>query len=60
MGRPFYGSERDDYDLDWLISNFYYENPNWLTCEPHDNMPIVLIPQTEKSPKTQITKEKYR
>ena len=43
MGRPFYPQEADDPDLDWLISNFLYENPDYLPVEV-GMLPLVLIP----------------
>jgi len=46
MGRPFYPNEADDADLDWLISNFLYERPNYYPVET-DALPLVLIPFKE-------------
>ncbi len=46
MGRPFYPQEADDPDLDWLISNFLYENPDYVPVEV-GMLPLVLIPFRE-------------
>lgn len=43
MGRPFYSYEAEDADLDWLVSNFLYERPEYCPIEV-GLMPIVLIP----------------
>ena len=51
MGRPFYPQEADDPDLDWLISNFLYENPDYVPVEV-GMLPLVLIPFQE--PKVEI------
>lgn len=47
MGRPFYPQEADDPDLDWLISNFLYENPDFIPVEV-GMLPLVLIPFRER------------
>jgi hypothetical protein len=46
MARPFYPQEADDADLDWLISNFLYERPNYIPVEV-GSLPLVLIPYKE-------------
>ena len=46
MGRPFYPYEADDPDLDWLVSNFLYERPNFLPVEA-GMLPLVLLPLAE-------------
>ncbi len=46
MGRPFYSNEVDDPDLDWLVSNFLYERPDFLPVEA-GSLPLVLIPYTD-------------
>ena len=43
MGRPFYPQEADDADLDWLISNFLYENPDYIPVEV-GVLPLILLP----------------
>jgi hypothetical protein len=43
MGRPFYPHEADDPDLDWLVSNFLYERPEFQPVET-GMLPLVLIP----------------
>ncbi len=43
MGRPFYPQEADDPDLDWLVSNFLYERPDYLPVES-GGLPLVLMP----------------
>ncbi len=62
MGRPFYPHEAEDPDLDWLVSNFLYERPDFLPVET-DMLPLVLIPYedgsanertVETSPSTEI------
>jgi len=46
MARPFYPHEADDPDLDWLISNFLYERPNYIPVQV-GMLPLVLIPYRE-------------
>ena len=46
MGRPFYPTEVDDPDLDWLVSNFLYERPDYVPVEA-GSLPLVLIPYTD-------------
>jgi len=48
MGRPFYPSEVDDPDLDWLVSNFLYERPDFLPVET-GSLPLVLIPYYDET-----------
>ena len=43
MARPFYPHEADDPDLDWLVSNFLYERPDYLPVEA-GMLPLMLIP----------------
>lgn len=43
MARPFYPHEADDPDLDWLVSNFLYEKPDYLPVES-GVLPLVLLP----------------
>ena len=47
MGRPFYPHEADDPDLDWLVSNFLYERPDYFPVES-GMLPLVLIPFVEE------------
>ena len=47
MGRPFFPSELDDPDLDWLVSNFLYERPDYVPVET-GSLPLVLLPYTEE------------
>ena len=49
MGRPFYLNEVEDPDLDWLISNFLYERPDFIPVET-DLLPLVLLPYCEQLP----------
>lgn len=46
MARPFYPQEADDPDLDWLVSNFLYERPDFVPVEC-GMLPLVLIPHNE-------------
>ena len=46
MARPFYPHEADDPDLDWLVSNFLYDRPDYLPIES-GLLPLVLIPIQE-------------
>lgn len=48
MGRPFYPTEVDDPDLDWLVSNFLYERPDYLPIEA-GSLPLVLLPFCEEA-----------
>ena len=48
MGRPFYPHEADDPDLDWLVSNFLYERPDFLPVES-GMLPLMLIPYFDES-----------
>lgn len=43
MARPFYPHEADDPDLDWLVSNFLYERPDYYPVDS-GMLPLVLIP----------------
>lgn len=43
MGRPFYPTEVDDPDLDWLVSNFLYERPDYIPIET-GSLPLMLMP----------------
>lgn len=49
MARPFYPQEADDPDLDWLVSNFLYERPEFVPVEC-GSLPLVLIPHHEPKP----------
>lgn len=46
MGRPFYPHEADDPDLDWLVSNFLYERPDFVPIET-GSLPLILLPYIE-------------
>lgn len=48
MARPFFPNEADDPDLDWLVSNFLYERPDYIPVET-GMLPLVLIPYKEAS-----------
>ncbi len=53
MGRPFYPHEAEDPDLDWLVSNFLYERPDYMPVEA-PMLPMLLLPfreGTDKAPK---------
>ena len=43
MARPFYPHEIDDPDIDWLISNFLYERPDYMPVE-FGMSPLILLP----------------
>jgi len=45
--RPFFPHEADDPDLDWLLSNFLQERPNYIPVES-GSLPIVLLPYRGK------------
>ncbi|HMO16982.1 MAG TPA: hypothetical protein PKA63_00735 [Oligoflexia bacterium] len=53
MARPFYPQEADDPDLDWLISNFLYERPDYIPVEV-GSLPLVLIPYRETGIETEL------
>ncbi len=57
MARPFYPNEADDPDLDWLVSNFLYERPDYLPVEA-GMLPLVLIPFTEQENPELLVAEK--
>ena len=46
MARPFFPHEADDPDLDWLVSNFLYERPDYVPVDT-GMLPLVLIPYRE-------------
>ena len=46
MGRPFYPHEAEDPDLDWLVSNFLYERPDYMPVEA-PMLPMLLLPFRE-------------
>lgn len=48
MGRPFYPHEADDPDLDWLVSNFLYERPDFVPIET-GMLPLMLLPYVGES-----------
>lgn len=48
MGRPFYPHEADDPDLDWLVSNFLYERPDFIPIET-GMLPLMLLPYVGES-----------
>lgn len=48
MARAFYPHEADDPDLDWLVSNFLYERPDYLPIES-GMLPLMLIPFKEEA-----------
>lgn len=43
MARPFLPHEADDPDLDWLVSNFLYERPDFFPVEVQ-GLPLLLLP----------------
>ncbi len=47
MARPFYPHEADDPDLDWLVSNFLYERPDYVPVEV-PSLPLLLLPYHEE------------
>ena len=49
MARPFYPHEADDPDLDWLVSNFLFERPDFLPVE-YGMLPLILLPYREDKP----------
>lgn len=52
MGRPFYPHEADDPDLDWLVTNFLYERPDFLPVEV-GMLPLILMPYQEENAEKQ-------
>jgi hypothetical protein len=48
MGRPFYPSEADDPDLDWLVTNFLSERPDFVPVDA-GSLPLILMPHWEES-----------
>lgn len=48
MGRPFYPHEAEDPDLDWLVSNFLYERPNFFPVEV-PMLPLLLLPLADEA-----------
>lgn len=42
MARAFYSHETIDQDLNWLISNFLYERPNYLPVD-HEGACVIFI-----------------
>lgn len=56
MGRPFYPHEADDPDLDWLVSNFLYERPDFLPVES-GMLPLMLIPYFDDSGAYKVPEE---
>jgi len=46
MGRPFYPHEADDPDLDWLVSTFLCERPNFVPVES-PMLPLLLLPSQD-------------
>ena len=56
MARPFYPYEADDPDLDWLISNFLYDRPNFVPVDA-GVLPLVLIPVPDDLPEVPAHRE---
>jgi hypothetical protein len=56
MGRPFYLNEVEDPDLDWLVTNFLYERPDFIPVET-DLLPLVLLPYHEKGDDEVVAEE---
>ncbi len=54
MARPFYPHEADDPDLDWLVSNFLYERPEYMPVET-GILPLVLLPYKEEEQRSAET-----
>ena len=52
MGRPFYPTEVDDPDLDWLVSNFLYDRPDFIPVESGP-LPLMLMPFLDQSQKSE-------
>ena len=48
MARPFFPHEADDPDLDWLVSNFLYERPDYIPVET-GMLPLVLLPYRQNA-----------
>lgn len=48
MARAFYSYEVADPDLDWLITNFLSQHPEFIPVDG-GNLPIVLLPQNEEA-----------
>lgn len=47
--RAFYPHEADDPDLDWLISNFLFERPDYFPVES-GFLPLMLVPVSPDFP----------
>ena len=47
MARPFYPHEAKDPDLDWLVSNFLCDRPEYTPIEA-GMLPLVLVPHHEE------------
>ena len=58
MARPFYPHEVDDPDLDWLVSNFLFERPDYIPVEA-GFLPLVLIPFIDEESKSNSEEESY-
>lgn len=43
MARAFYSHEADDPDLDWLVSNFLADRPDYVPVES-GMLPLILMP----------------
>ena len=56
MARPFYPHEADDADLDWLVSNFLCDRPNYMPIES-GMLPLILLPYNE--PKVAAAEEEF-
>ncbi len=59
MGRPFYPHEADDPDLDWLVSNFLYQRPDYIPVET-GTLPLVLLPYIEEELPRDFPEEIFR
>ena len=56
MARPFFPHEAEDPDLDWLVSNFLYERPDFFPVET-GMLPLVLLPYRQIAEPPEAKKE---
>ena len=59
MARPFYPHEANDPDLDWLVSTFLCDKPDFIPVES-GTLPLILLPFQEAAEEVKTPVKKQR
>ncbi|MBL7663425.1 hypothetical protein JNK13_11800 [bacterium] len=57
MARAFFPHEIEDPDLEWLVTTFLYDKPNYIPVEVSD-VPLALIPISDEMEKAEAPQAK--